>query len=376
MPVAVLIPSLGIGGCEMYAADLARELGRITPTRLVCQPAIGQELRRLVGPVPVTGIGAAGSSSSFVHAVDAHLAESVPDHLVVVIPLPVEEDGTTPDPVAVLEVADARRIPTTAIFQLCHKVFGATAAARRAAQRLTRTQRWVAVSHDNRGHLARTFGVPGDRVMVIPNGVALRSPGGRLPRGRLCAELGVSEEAFVVLNVGRLVASKRQADAITAMAHLPEGAHLIVAGEGPEHAALTRQAEAAGLGGRVTLLGDRDDVPALLDGADAFVFPSVAEGASFALLEAMAAGLPVVAARCGSNAEIVRDGVDGYLHQPASPEDVAAKLRRLVLDRASAAALGRAARRGVETGYDRRTMMRDTVRLVLGDRGGTEQVTA
>jgi glycosyltransferase involved in cell wall biosynthesis len=376
MSVAVVVPSFGVGGCEMYAADLARELGRVVPTRLICQAPIQAALRRLAGAAAVTGVGPAESGASFAAAVDGCLSSFVPENLVVVTPLPVEEAGTTPDPVAALEVADARGIPTTAIFQLCHKVFDASAAARRAAERLTQIQGWVTVSHDNRSHLASTFRVPADRLAVIPNGVALRQRNEDEHRRGLRSELGLTHDAFVVLNVGRLVASKRQADAIIAMALLADDVHLAIAGEGPERAALAARVTAAGLASRVTLLGHREDVPALLDDADAFVFPSVAEGASFALLEAMAAGLPIVVARCGSNAEIVRDGVDGYLHQPASAEDVASKLHRLVLDRVSSAALGRSARRRVEADYDRRTMVRDTLRLVLGHRDNAEAESA
>lgn len=379
MSVAVVVPSLGIGGCEMYAADLAGELNRVTPTRLVCQAPIRADLRRLVGPVPVTGIGPALTGPSFAAEVCEYLSAFTPEHLVVVIPLPVEEAGTTPDPVATLEAADTHGTPTTAIFQLCHRVFDATAAAREAAGRLTRTQRWVAVSHDNRAQLARTFRVPADRLTVVPNGVVVPSPKGGGTANSLRSELRLKGDTFVVLNVGRLVASKRQVDAIAAtalLAQLADDVHLVVAGDGPERGALADRVRSAGIDTSVTLLGHREDVPSLLADADAFVFPSVAEGASFALLEAMAAGLPVVAARSGSNAEIVRDGVDGYLHAPASAEDLAAKLGQLVLDRGVAAALGRAARRRVETAYDRRTMVRDTVRLVLRNRDAIDRETA
>lgn len=358
----------------MYAADLAQELARVTPTWIVCQAPTAAMLRRLADPVPVRSIGPAEAGAAFADAVDAELVRRTPERVVVVIPLPVEEAGTTPDPVAALEAVDARAIPTTAVFQLCHRTFAATDRARSAAGRLTARQRWVAVSRDNRSHLAATFAVPSDRLVVIPNGVAL-PPSERRHR-RFRAELGVDRDASVVVSVGRLVASKRQADAIAAMSRLPGYVRLAIAGEGPEHSALVAQGRGDGIDRRVTLLGHRQDVPALLKDADAFVFPSVAEGASFALLEAMAAGLPVVASRSGSNGEIVRDGVDGYLHRPGDPEDIAAKLRRLAEDPALAARLGSSGRQRVEATFDRDTMVRDTLRLVLGPPGGYDREPA
>jgi glycosyltransferase involved in cell wall biosynthesis len=92
------------------------------------------------------------------------------------------------------------------------------------------------------------------------------------------------------------------------------------------------------------LLGERDDVPAVLTGFDIFVLSSIAEGMSNAILEAMATGLPVVATRVGGNPELVADGSSGFLVEPGSPAALADALRRYLGDPGLLARHGRAAR--------------------------------
>lgn len=365
MLVTVVVPSLDVGGCEMYAADMAMELNQLAPVRLVCHSNIERRIRTLATSVELIDLPGTHTDLKFADALSAALSSSMPDRLLVVVSLPIPEEGTTPDPIDVLEVADALGLPTTVIFQLCHRMFETSGRTRAIADRLTQTQRWVTVSDDNRRHLATTFGVTAERIAVVPNGVALPEQRPDGPAGGIRLSLGLPADAWVVLNVGRLVASKRQIDVVDAMSLLPDDVHLLVAGEGSEGPLLMERAIHLGVEARVTLLGHREDIPELLRAADVFVFPSIAEGASFALMEAMAAGLPVVAARFGSNAEIVRDGVDGYLHRPLSAEDVAEKLLR-VRDSDAAVSLGLAARRRIERSYERGRMVRDTAGLVLG----------
>lgn len=162
---------------------------------------------------------------------------------------------------------------------------------------------------------------------VIPNGVrAPVSP----PEARRAQRVrwGVGERESLLVNVGRLSPQKNQAVLLRALAALPR-THLVIAGEGelrPELEALRRE---LGLEGRVHLPGNvpSEDVAALLHAADGFVFPSVFEGMPLALIEAMAAGLPVVA----SDIESVREVAEGVaLLVPAdAPEALAEAVRRL-----------------------------------------------
>ena len=107
----------------------------------------------------------------------------------------------------------------------------------------------------------------------------------------------------------------------------------MLVGGGPEHAAVAAAVRRAGLDGVVALLGDRDDVPALLAAADVFVLASRSEGFPMSVLEAMAAGLPVVASAVGGVPEAVLDGETGLLVPPGDAGAVAgARARALLAD--------------------------------------------
>jgi glycosyltransferase involved in cell wall biosynthesis len=110
------------------------------------------------------------------------------------------------------------------------------------------------------------------------------------------------------------------------------GARFVLVGEGPERLRLEQLAAELGVAGRVQFLGQRTDVSAVLPEFDVFVLPSITEGMPNAVLEAMAAGIPVVASRVGGVPEIVQDGETGLLVEPESPSDLARSLVRLGRD--------------------------------------------
>ncbi len=139
-------------------------------------------------------------------------------------------------------------------------------------------------------------------------------------------------DAIVVGTVGRLSPVKHQrllVDAFAAAverlrADAPQVAdrlRLALVGDGPDRAALDARVAASGVADRIALLGNRDDVPRVMADFDVFVLPSLAEGISNTILEAMACGVPVVATRVGGNAELVADGATGVL---VASDDVAA----------------------------------------------------
>jgi glycosyltransferase involved in cell wall biosynthesis len=125
-------------------------------------------------------------------------------------------------------------------------------------------------------------------------------------------------------------------DAQKGLLHLVEAARAVpaavflIAGEGPERTDLEAAARRSAVEDRVRLLGPRDDVPALLAACDVFVLPSLFEGAPLAILEAMAAGRPVVASRIGGVDELLLDGVTGLLVPPADPAALAGAILRLI----------------------------------------------
>jgi glycosyltransferase involved in cell wall biosynthesis len=118
----------------------------------------------------------------------------------------------------------------------------------------------------------------------------------------------------------------------------------VLVGQGPLEADLKREAWALGLDGTIVFAGRREDVPRLLRAFDLFVLPSIHEGLSIALLEAMAAGKPVVVTRVGGMPEVVEDGVEGLIVPPANPEALSRAILTLLRDADLRAQCGDAAR--------------------------------
>lgn len=134
-------------------------------------------------------------------------------------------------------------------------------------------------------------------------------------------QLGLPEDAYVVLTVGELTKRKNQTVILNALGQLNDpNVHYVLCGKGDQLEALQRQADQLGLGDRVHFLGYRMDVPEIYRMADCFVFPSIHEGLPFALMEAMQSGLPIVASRIRGNVDLIDDGIGGILCATFSPE--------------------------------------------------------
>lgn len=209
-----------------------------------------------------------------------------------------------------------------------------------------RVARIVVPSQQGRATLTDYYRLPADKIDLIYNGVDLDrfAPQPSILRH----ELGLADNQPVILTVGRLAANKGQADLIAAAPIILERfprAHIILAGDATDRAPLDAQIAALGLGQHVTLLGHRTDVANLLHGADLFVMPSLAEGFSLALVEALAAGLAIVATAVGIAPEVIVPGRNGLLVPPADAPALAdAVIRVLGLDEAARAAYRSAAR--------------------------------
>lgn len=194
--------------------------------------------------------------------------------------------------------------------------------------------RYVTVSFDLARWLVDVVRIPATRVVTIHNGVDVaRFSDERSRRGR--AALGVPEGDLVVGTIGRLDPVKDQVGLIEAFAHVRTGdvpATLVIVGDGPCRGALEARAERLGIGERVRFLGARSDVAMLLGGFDVFVLPSIAEGISNTILEAMASGLPVVATETGGNPELVQHDVTGRLVSVGDRDGLAAAVGAYVAD--------------------------------------------
>ncbi len=235
----------------------------------------------------------------------------------------------------------------------------------------------LTVSQDLRRYHAEQAWMPLERVRVIPNGVDTQrfSPRPDI-RPSLRKQFGLPAESFVVGSVGRMVPIKDQSTLLKAaeiLALRGEDIRVLLVGSGPELIRLQRYVESsAGLSGRVLFVGSTDHVPELLNVMDVFVLPSICEGMSNTLLEAMASGLPVVATRVGGNPEVVEEDRSGWLFLPGDVEDLAGRLQRLACHREVGCKLGAAARQRAIEHFSLERMLEDyrNLYLELADRHG------
>ena len=217
-------------------------------------------------------------------------------------------------------------------------------------------QQYVTVSADLAQYLERRVGVPASRISHICNGVDTErfapAQGGRpgIP-GCPFDDPGL----WLVGTVGRMQSVKGQTvlaqafvQALRAAPELRDRVRLVLVGAGPLRAECEAILAAAGLRDLAWLPGERNDVPEVMRGLDCFVLPSLAEGISNTILEAMSSGLPVIATAVGGNPELVTAGRTGWLVPAGDAGAIARALVDAAMDPARAAALGRAARAEVE----------------------------
>ena len=203
----------------------------------------------------------------------------------------------------------------------------------------------ITVSRDNVDHLTRLHGVPADRIKLVYNGI----PDPRGTRGAdIRGELGIEPNAGLVAAVGSLERRKGQHTLLGAMRRLPGGVHLLLVGEGPDEGAYRETAARYGLEGRVHFLGHRNDVPGILEEVDLLAVSSTLEATPYVILEAMAAGLPVVATGIYGIPELVKNEETGLLVVPGDEPMMAGALERILENDTLAERFGRAARERYE----------------------------
>ena len=210
--------------------------------------------------------------------------------------------------------------------------------ADRAMRPLTTATVCVARSELDAGLRARTC--TEDATVVIPNAVDV----GAAPRAALAGE------PPLLVSVGRLKEPKTFELLVEALGRVGVPYRAAIAGDGPDRPAV--EAAVARTGARVELLGTHGEVPRLLAGADAFVLSSASEGMPISVLEAMAAGLPVVASAVGGVPELVVDGETGLLVPPGDADALADALERVLGDAELRRRMGEAARRRAEEEFD------------------------
>ena len=230
--------------------------------------------------------------------------------------------------------------------------------------------RYVAVSADLQNWLTDRAGIRPSKVVYIANGIdaaAFNVPRVASEPRNLLADFA-PPGSVLIGHVARLDMVKDQAGLISAFKFLCEEAghphcRLIIVGEGAQREALERQIVQLGLVETVRLLGNRNDVAELLAECDVFVLSSIAEGMPVTLMEAMAAGLPVVATQVGGVASVVEDGVTGTLVRAGDPRIMAAALSSYVADETRRRQHGAAGRARVAAHFSLSAMIAGYVAL-------------
>jgi glycosyltransferase involved in cell wall biosynthesis len=219
-----------------------------------------------------------------------------------------------------------------------------------------RVGRYIAVSRAIATELIERFRWPADKIEVVYNAVDLE-------RFDISASPGGSDEQRpVVLTCARLDEQKGHQILLAAAAEVPE-AVFVLAGEGPERAALEEKAAELGISDRVRFLGHRTDISELLAACDVFALPSFYEGSSLAVLEAMAARRPVVSSAIGGTDELVDDGETGLLVPPGDAGALGVALRSLLADASLRDSLASRARERVERDFSREVMSRRVTQI-------------
>ena len=206
-----------------------------------------------------------------------------------------------------------------------------------------------------KARLASEFRIRPERITVVPNWVDVELFAGVNGAGPLRAELGLPHRCRVVTVPARLSKEKGHAVLLEAIAKLDgtaRDARFLLVGDGPLREELQRQVEASGLADRVMFLGFRTDMPAVFSASDLVVLASFTEGIPGALLEAMAAGKPIIATDVGGVDELFRRGDIGRLIQPGRPDQLSGAIRELLsVEPSRLRRMGQEARAAVQQGY-------------------------
>lgn len=203
-------------------------------------------------------------------------------------------------------------------------------------------------------------GTPAKNIVLVHNGVDI-DRFSSIDKNILRKELSISKECILLGIVARLSKEKDHLTLLQTVYELHQSGRevsLVVAGQGEMKDLLVREASQLGLGKNIFFLGMRKDIPQILAGVDIFILSSITEGMSNAILEAMAAGKPVVATNVGGNPELVADNETGYLVPAKNSSAMVEMIGRLADDSALRRSMGAAGRRLVSYKYSTTSMVK------------------
>lgn len=353
--VLQVVLSLDPGGTERLVLDLTTRLHEETAMRVCCLDREGAWAAALADAR--IGVDVLGRRPGFNPQLGARIAAIARAHRATVI----HAHHYSPFVYAAIARCFSPRVRL--VFTEHGRVSDAPPSAkRRVANRLVLSHlptRVFAVSEDLKRHIVLE-GFNREQVDVIYNGIDVRPAADASARMRIRRALGVLPDTLLIGTIARLDPVKDLATLLRAAAiagHRQPTAVAIV-GDGPERGMLEALAAQLSIAPRVTFLGHRDDARDWLAGCDIFVNSSISEGVSLTILEAMAAGLPIVATAVGGTPEVVTETC-GWLVPPRDPQALADAILVAGADPNRRDAVGRAARARVDARFTLDRMVRE-----------------
>jgi len=230
---------------------------------------------------------------------------------------------------------------------------------------ISRADAVVANSRAGASHAINAKGALPANVYSIPNGINAAAFDGVKNPQAMRGELGLDPDRFTIGIIGSIVGNRKDHETFLRAMHslsqrCPKRFQIVCVGDGPKIAATRRLAEELGLGERTLFTGVRTDVPEVLAALDLVVSSSQWEGMPNVIMEAMAAGKPVVATAVGGTPELVIPGETGLLVPPQDPEAMAAAALVMLENPSRAVEMGQAGRRRIEKFFSIEKMVQDT----------------
>jgi glycosyltransferase involved in cell wall biosynthesis len=363
IPVAVFITSFHPGGTERQMTELIQRMDRRRfDVRVACFHKEGSWLPRVEACAPVTAFPIRGFARPATLARAAAFARWCRAHGI---------GGV----LACDLYANAFALPSAAVAGVAVRIGSRRelnpdkTAAQIALQRQAyRCAHAVVANSRAAARQLESEGLPSSRIHVVANGIAME---------RFPARPVLMRPPATLVTVANLRKEKAHEVLLAAAARLlprHSNLRLLIVGDGPRASELRALAAGLGVERHVSFLGHREDVPSVLAQADLFVLPSRSEAFPNGAIEAMAAGLPVIASRVGGLLDLVDDGRTGLLVPPDDPAALASAIESLLLSPVRAAAIGAAARDEVARRYSFDRMVRSFEDLFLSHLGARRGV--
>ena len=226
----------------------------------------------------------------------------------------------------------------------------------------------IGVSDHTRLELIRYEKMSPRKVVTIPNGIDPSKLEGKIDKKALLKDLNINNRNPVIGFCGRIAEQKGLIYLLQALpaicSSFPE-AVVLLAGDGPLRQDLEHRSQEMGIGDKVKFLGTRQDIPSLLKVFDVFVLPSIFEGLPMVVLEAMAAGCPVVATDVGGTSTAIDNGKTGILVGPENPGELARGITALLTDRELRNRIIAAAKESVNNNFSAKKMTQRYEQLYL-----------